>query len=102
MYQPITCVRNMQLFKQFSGKRSSWASPDLNRNPLIPKWCTLKLGDYLVTHLIKRFLRFIYQKVLGPKLGKSNTLAGKPVERKGEIQSSETPQGPFSYLSYSS
>lgn len=76
------CVINMQLFKQFSGKLewSSWASPDLNRNPLIPKRCPLKLGDYLVTHLIKRLSRFMYQTVLGPKPGKPNSLAGKPAE----------------------
>lgn len=98
------CVSNAQLFKQLSGKleRSSWASPNLNRNPLMPKWCTLELGDYSVAHLIKRLFRFIYQNILGPKPGKLNTPDGKLAEWEGETQSSEIPQGPFSYLSYSS
>lgn len=79
------CVSNIQLFKQFSGnlERSSWASPNLNRNPLIPKCCPLKLGDYLVTYLIKKLLRFMDQIVPGPKPAKPNSLAGKPAEWEG-------------------
>lgn len=81
-------------------RRSSWAFPDLNRNPLIPKWCTLELCDYLVTHLIKRgFLRLI-PKHTGAKPEKSNALAGKPTEWEGESQSLEIPQDPFFCLSY--
>lgn len=82
-------VSNAQLFKQFPGnlERSSWAFPDLNRNPLIPKWCTLELCDYLITHLIKRgFLRLI-PKHTGAKPKKSNALAGKSAEWEGKIQS---------------
>lgn len=104
IYQPISnsMVSKAQLFKQFPGnlERSSWAFPDLNRNPLIPKWCTLELCDYLVTYLIKRgFLRLI-PKHTGAKPKKSNALAGKPAEWEGKIQSSETPQDLFSCLSY--
>lgn len=58
MYQPVsnTVLAMHSFFKQFPGnlQRSSWAFPDLNRNPLIPKPSTLELCDYLVTRLIKR------------------------------------------------